>query len=490
MKTYHINKIITSLLVIFTMVGCEGNLEPVTYNQLSPSNFPKNVEDVRTAVTGCYSKMGNYHIPNWKNRLIMNTATTDEFTCFWGHWSWENYSKFLWNSSSESVISPYTEYVQAHTICINTIERIKQVSMNEELKHRYIAEIHGLISMISYTLYDFYGPVPLVTDTKITMNPNTTFLPQRPTQEWMIKYIEDNAKLAIDGTPKIYAESDFGRVTQGTAQMVLLKLYMHEKMWEKANTVADKITDLGVYQLQNSYKSIFSIANEQNSEIIWAIPQNISDMFNQWLAHVLPSPYVSPQGIPVQKWGGYKVPWDMYNKFEERVDERLSCLWRYINTNDGILDLKTSNEDWAKLGAIPVKYDEDPASTGLAHGNDLVVYRYAEVLLSKAEALNEMNGLNQVSVDLVNQIRNRAKATPITIDMFADKDQFNNYILDERFRELFCEGARREDLIRHGKYVEKAIERGAVDVNDNYNLFPIPQSARDENPQINQNPGY
>ncbi|QZT37316.1 RagB/SusD family nutrient uptake outer membrane protein [Halosquirtibacter xylanolyticus] len=490
MKTYHINKIITSLLLVLILVGCEGNLEPVTYNQLSPSNFPKNAEDVRTAVTGCYSKMGSYQIPNWQNRLIMNIATTDEFVCFWGHWSWEDYSKFLWNSSSDNVILSYTEYIQAHTICINTIDRISQVAMNEDLKKRYIAEIHGLMAMLSYTLYDFYGPVPLVTNTKITMDPNTTFLPKRQTKEWMIKYIEENVQKAVEGTPKIYAESDFGRVTQGTALMALLKLYMHEKMWDKANATADQITALGVYQLQDTYKSIFSIANEKNSEIIWALPRNVSDMFNQWLAHVLPSPYVSPQGIPVQKWGGYKVPWVMYDKFEEGKDQRLECLWRYINTKDGVLDLKASTEAWAKLGAIPVKYDEDPASTGLAHGNDYVVYRYAEVLLSKAEALNELNGLNQTSVDLVNEIRNRAGATPITIGMFTDKNDFNNYILDERFRELFCEGSRREDLIRHGKYIEKAIERGAVGISETHNLFPIPQIARNENPNITQNPGY
>lgn len=490
MKTKIYFRVLASFFLLSIFTSCEGDLEPETFDKLSPSNFPKNSEDVRTAVTGCYSKLQNFHIPTWRYRLMMNTATTDEFKCYWGHWSWETYSKFLWNANNEAVISCYKPYVNATTVCVNTIERIRPVEMDEALKERYIAELRGIMALCGYTLYDFYGPVPIVVDPEITMDPNTDFQPERPTKEWMVNYIEEQAKYAMNNLPATYTNDDFGRISKGTAMMVLLKLYMKEKEWQKAADMAKAMMDLNVYELQGTYKSIFSIFNERNEEIVWAVPRTVSDGINTWLAHVLPGEYKSPAGIPVQRWGGYKVPWAMYDKFETENDQRLEVLWRKLNTAKGEVDIRTSDFPYASYGAIPVKYDEDPGSTGLAHGNDYVVYRFAEVLLARAEALNNLNGPNQESVDLINEIRNRAKTTPIDLDQFADKQALNDYILDERFRELFLEGSRREDLIRHGKYLKKAEERGAVITDDHFLLFPIPQWAIDENEKIQQNAGY
>ena len=70
-----------------------------------------------------------------------------------------------------------------------------------------------------------------------------------------------------------------------------------------------------------------------------------------------------------------------------------------------------------------------------------------------------------------------------------NKDTFRDFILDERGRELYCEGHRRDDLIRHGKYIEYARKDG-MDAKDYHILFPIPQKALNENSNLKQNPGY
>ena len=91
---------------------------------------------------------------------------------------------------------------------------------------------------------------------------------------------------------------------------------------------------------------------------------------------------------------------------------------------------------------------------------------------------------------MINEIRNRVHTTPINLADYPTKDALNDFILDERFRELHMEGHRREDLIRHGKYLSKAEERGASNTNLTRLVFPIPQSAIDENSNIIQNEGY
>ena len=156
-------------------------------------------------------------------------------------------------------------------------------------------------------------------------------------------------------------------------------------------------------------------------------------------------------------------------------------------------------------GAIPLKYSEDPAGTGVNQGVDYVVYRYANVLLALAEALNEINGPNQESIDLINRVRERAfdPDKPLNLADYPTKEDLRDRILDELGFELYFEGNRREDLIRHGKYVEYAndpVRMGGPDsrpINPQQNarpyhvLYPIPNEVIVESGGVlKQNEGY
>lgn len=491
-----IKSILRVFIILLVITACE-NLEPQVFDRLSPNNYPQNAEDARTLVTGGYGILhqdswASFADVSWMSRFIMNEATTDEFFSYWRGGVWETYRLFLWNSNSDHVTAKtYGPYIKAITNCVNIIAQLEPIDMDEKLKLRYQAEMKGVMALLAYTMYDYYGPVPIVVDPEITLDPNTDYEPDRPTKEWMVNFIKNTAREAADGLPVSYDAADYGRITKGTALMVMLKLAMHEKNWTEAASVSEEIMDLG-YQLEDSYISIFSVSNEMNNEIIFALPALVSDSrHNNWLAHVLPSAYVEPDGIPVQKWGGYKVPWEMYDeKFTEPQDERLEALWGSINTADGMVDLRSYPDQWAQDGAIPYKYPADPASTGEAHGNDWIIYRYADVLLLRAEALNHLTPLSGEAIELVNDVRERSNASPVSASDFAGEDAFNDFILDERFRELFMEGHRREDLIRHGKYLSEAAKRGAAFTDESRLLFPIPQWAIDGNSKIKQNPGY
>jgi starch-binding outer membrane protein, SusD/RagB family len=178
----------------------------------------------------------------------------------------------------------------------------------------------------------------------------------------------------------------------------------------------------------------------------------------------------------IQKWGGYKMTWKFYHTFE-RGDERLTRLIASYAGEDGLPynEVLTGSESDLKLGVLPIKYEEDPASIGTNNQIDWIVYRYADVLLLLAEALNRQNGgPTDECFNLVNQVRSRAGLTdayrtnqfivttvkgsvlrPVTITYdLTTMEGFNEFVLAERGHELWFEGCRRQDLIRHGKYFE------------------------------------
>ena len=109
-------------------------------------------------------------------------------------------------------------------------------------------------------------------------------------------------------------------------------------------------------------------------------------------------------------------------------------------------------------------------------GIDVIYLRYADVILCRAEALNEISGPNQESIDLINQIRKRAGLSNILVSDFSSQGELRDHILAERGWEFYMEGLRREDLIRHNKYIERARVR-TPSAQDFHNLYPIPKTG-------------
>ena len=302
---------------------------------------------------------------------------------------------------------------------------------------------------------------------------------QQSTSEKGDYFIEDGMSEAIPELPYRYDKADYGRITKGLCQMILLKLYMKQHEWTKAIEIARELMkpEYG-YRLyprsSGGYPALFTIAAEQDNEIIYAVP-NSTAFPNAWYPHVV-APTYPLNNEAIQKWGGYKMTWEFYWTFE-RGDERTTRLIAEYTGKDGLPyneKLRGTITD-LKLGVLPIKYEEDPASTGTDNQIDWIVYRYADVLLLLAEALNRANGgPTDEAFDLLNQVRRRAglqdavpsanftvttvKGTtlrPVTLSYdLTTMEGFNEFILAERGHELWFEGCRRQDLIRHGKYYE------------------------------------
>ena len=504
-----------NILFSFLLLSASAcSLDVEIYDQLSSDNVLNTEDDVKSAVTGIYHELrgGGWSGYNcaWGSLLTMQVGCTDECDC---NWNWDVQMDYLWKAETADMGLFYKEMVPAITKATALLERMRKVSISAPLKRRYTAEVRCLRAIWAYDLYDLYGTIPVIIDPDIALNPEKaqSYTPQRPAVEWYVNFIDSELKEAEENlkTASSLSASEYGHMTKGIAQMYLLKLYMHEAgqerhyrhnenkammWWGRVDSITNVMINDGEYSLQKDYMSIWSPLNQKNDEVIFPIPNfAVGGLGNCFLAHTLPADYVSRNNIALTKWGGFLVPWSFYDSYDPKDKRRNALLSSYWN---GKKEVDRRTEYVGKPGAIPMKYQENPNTTGQWDGSEYVINRYAEVLLGRAEALNELHGPTQEAKDLVHQIRSRAfdnyegSKYEKEINDINDKTAFRDHLLDERGWEFCWEGMRRPDLIRHGKLISNALDRGKVMAENKHILYAIPQSVCYENPQITQNDGF
>ncbi len=487
-------RILYLLVICFSLSSC-FDLDPEMYDVINPGIFPQNEADAEAlVVAAAYSPFRDnaYNgIFNSGNGIhVVSEMTTDAGICTWGSSLWSDLHMHSWTPDHEYISLEYTRYANNISAMTLTMERIKNVPMSESSLARMTAELKCGRGWLAFLLYDFFGPIPVASLEQL-QNPLKDEIVARPTKEWMVNFIETDLKEAAKVLPPKVDANEYGKFTRGLAYTVLMKLYMHEGRWADAEAAGRELmkSEYG-YALMSRYKDIFTMENEGNSEIIWASICDRAGNMQNWLAHVLPSQFPT-KNTSISKWGGYKVPWDFYNTFEAG-DKRLeSIVGEYVGS-DGVLYNQKNPGAELGLGAIPVKVGEDPEDTGDHSGVDWVVYRYADVLTLLSEAIvRKGNAVTQEAVDLLNTVRERAGLSSYTLASFSGVEDFLDKVLLERGHELCFENCRRSDLIRHGKFIQYARDRGSVTTKDEYVLMPLPQSVINEGKGIIvNNPGY
>lgn len=178
----------------------------------------------------------------------------------------------------------------------------------------------------------------------------------------------------------------------------------------------------------------------------------------------------------------YKIYTSFLDTFDSE-DERLNAFrTEFVNTEGETIVLGEDN-------AITLKFPEYPNQDASRSSDDFPFIRYADILLSRSEALNEINGPNQESVDFLNMVREASGVAAYQISDFDSTLDFRDAILDERDWEFHTEALRRQDLICHDKFIEMAIERGKL-AQAFQVRYPIPQTEIERNPNLVQNEGY
>jgi len=260
---------------------------------------------------------------------------------------------------------------------------------------------------------------------------------------------------------------------------------LNNKQWEETSETAKEIIESNTYSLFRGADrtELFDIKNERNNEFIYVIPFiPLSPIGNTYISHAAPPGYVFKYPPHVNFAAQFKVRSDFVNTFEPEDQRRDAFLFQYVNNTGKTVVL--GQDDVRSF-----KYPEDPNGLGDVTGNDFPLLRYADILLSRAEAVNELNGPNQESIDLINQVRNVAGLPELVLTDFSDKTSLRDHILLERGWEFHTEALRRQDLIRMDKFISWAQQRGKP-AKDYMVLFPIPQREIDANPNLQQNAGY
>lgn len=479
MQTRHFYKLIAILFFPVLFSSCKKSLDETVYSELSPDNFLTEEKGLSTVLTSAYSSM-QYLLAEAASDLHSDMVISGQA---WGRGgAWEAFyfvrmRNYTWDATGDISLVYWNKLYKTILYCNTVLDNIDGGNFSTAFKDNTKGEALAIRGYSYWKLFSFFGPTAIFT----TANSTDLMLP-KATEAQMKERIEQDLLQAIDLLP--VTQGQFGRFTKGAALSVLCKYYLNTKQWEKCLEYAQKVIDLNQYQLQPDYQQLFSLTNENNNEVIFVFPREASPqgVSTNLVALTLPPDY--PRAANIVLFPAILYVFDSFVDQFEATDTRANFFVKsYVNTAG------VNVVGYGKDQTLTLKYALDPKGSQASDGNDIKVIRYADILLSKAEALNELNGPTQEAVDLVNQIRNRAQASPITLGLFT-KDTFRDFILKERGMELFFEGKRREDMIRHGKLISDAQARGIANAQPFHVLYPIPQVEIDANPNMEQNDGY
>ncbi|MDD7888240.1 RagB/SusD family nutrient uptake outer membrane protein [Flavivirga sp. 57AJ16] len=486
----NVNFYLIGLFVLLT-VACNPDLESINYDEINPAIFPASEADVEALVVAAYyplrgSWWDGIHTTSERGIMFVNESTTEILQGNFGVQQLATLTSYV--PSSEGITRFYDDFYNRISSNTLSIDRLENSSVNENIKKVGVAELKCARAFLSYELFDMFGPI-VVAPLEVLQNPLVETPLARLSHDDMVNFIEQDLLDAAEDLPAP-ADAVYGRFSQGFARMLLIRLYLHEKRWTDVEAQANAIMDMNYYELVDDYVDMFSTKSQvDNKEIMFAIPADYAATSeNQWQQMVLPSNYPDGGG-----WATIQSSWMFYDSFEPNDVRKTNLIAEFTGT-DGITYNRSNPANIMQMGPLPLKIENDPNRTTLTT-IDIILYRYADVILSKAEAIaNKNNTPNQEAIDLVNEIRERAGLDPILLADYSDIDVFNEMILKERSHEYWCEnGQYRSDLIRHGKFVEHALElNGTSSQAEPYKeLYPFSLGKIAEGKgAFLQNPGY
>jgi hypothetical protein len=474
----------------FLTVSCKKQLEDKIYDRLVPANYFNTDGEAISAANSIYGALNgtgwDYYGAGNERIQMLHDATTDEFAPTGGSGYYPDLNTFNWKSQDAAFSVNWRDAYRGISYCNYILQYLPaSTKVSDAIKKRVIAEAKTGLGLFYKDLVELFGDVPLVK----SFNEGITTSPARTPANDVLNYAADQLKAAIPDLPASYGSGDNGRFTKGAANALLVKIYLYQKNWDGVIAAASSIIS-GPYQLdQAGYANLFIPENQNNKEFI-LIKQAFPDFNtgNTMPTYCLPPDYKLPPGVSIQIWNAYRIRRAFYESFDPADSRKALIIASYPNINGGTTTIAAPGD------VICMKYGFDTKANIVFATNDMPLIRLADIILAKAEALNQKNGPNQEAVDLINQIRMRAFNNDITkkkqLSDFASKSALSDWILKERGWELYFEGHRRMDLIRNDKFLDMAAARGAIDPTTRRLLFPIPQSEIDINSNLVQNPGY
>jgi tetratricopeptide (TPR) repeat protein len=508
-------KIFTIILLGITAISCDDYLEITNPNRQTTDTFWTTSAGAMqgvTAIYSCFSKPGG--LARW---YYFDTDLRSDEGYSASPWiELQNSTKFIViNYDFVAYRSVWDDHYRAIYRANQAIKFIPDITMDEALKSRLIAEAKFLRAYFYFNLVSLWGNVPMVTEPNVI-----TELEPYSTIEENWAQIETDLNDAIAVLPASYTGNDIGRPTKGAAYALLGKALLQQKKYEEAFDAFDWLVEgdgKSFYGLAANYADNFRHTAEYNNESVWEVsfsdkiagpPTEGEDFADHTLGNNR-AQFFAPRGIgwsdgQCRRWVADEFLTE--NTIDGERDPRLPITCLFNNTDEaGPTATMVYGQTFEQRfpGSQEVwfhKYQNDYWRNFENYHSpiNIRVIRFADVLLMYAEILNELDQTAAAYpyVDRVRQRSNMAKLSDIKPGM--TKEEFLEQLKHERVVELAGESVRWNDLVRWGDLdTQEAVDAVAARDPDFANfqvgrdkLLPIPQSERDINQNLQQNPKW
>jgi len=460
--------------IFFT--ACEEELFIEPPSDLSLANFFQNENDVELAVIGAYDALqsnGQYAV-NFKFFMEIRSdhSYVEDLSRSGGQRG--EFDIFTLNPANTFVNDTWVSCYQGIQRCNVILNRIDEVNMDESLKNTWKGEVLFIRALTYFNVVRIWGDAPLIlTETDDAFE---SFDHTRERSEAIFTQIIEDLNQSIQILPQI---NEAGRVTRGAAQTLMGKVYLTLKRFDEAEASLKSVIDGGNYRLLDNYMEIFGARNENNDESIFEIQFESGGIGEGSLLATDHAPINANELVgPGVNTVGDNLPTPALFKLYSENDARKASIGQL---DDGRLYSRKY------LDSIAVANDA---------GINVIVLRYADVLLMYAEALNE-TGQTAAAMSYLNQVRDRAGVKLYESGELATQEAMRQAIADERQLELSMENHRWFDLVRTGKAIDVMNQHEypngniSVTVTEEKLLFPIPLTQIDASSgNLTQNPGF
>lgn len=482
---------------IILISGCNEWLYLEPEDGIIRQEYWKSKEDVHSAVMGCYaSLLGNgqgkdYSVP--------------ELLFIWGEIRGDMISLHRLKSEYQYIINGdilpdnkvcmWNPFYRTINYCNTVLEfapGVQQIdpSFSMDQLNQYMAEVRALRALMYFYLARSFGEVPIkLTATKSDVE---NFVIPKSSHQEILTQIKTDLRLAEAYAPITYPDlaSSKGRITRAAVNAIQADVYLWNSQYDSCILACNKIINSGMYGLlENDLFWFTNLYVDGNSvESIFEL-QFSTEVLNPYYRMLKRDKYFRASALAIEEY----FPVD-FNQPPDSADIRADGASYKISDNYTI---------WKYIGKdrYTARFEYE------AYGN-FIIYRFAEILLFKAEALSQQGNINE-ALKLVNLVRKRGQASKASayVDV-SDPSTMTEYVLAERCREFAYEGKRWYDVLRVARrndyermdllismVLRSAPAEKRVTIMNKYldtqsHYFPIYYTELQANPALEQNPFY
>lgn len=501
--------IITKLILMSTLLlsmGACTDLDEEPVGILAPESFFKTQADAEAAVMGSYSWIASEYL--YGRRLLITLQLLGDM-CDIGDIGTASQrvqiNNFVTDGNNGMITDMWPIFYQVIGAANAAIDGIPAIAMNEDYKNQLIAEAKMVRALCYYHMVQLWGDIPYVGEF-VSDPASVKDISKTPKQEIYDRIIAD-CEEGVKYLPNKYENDIRSRPTKGSALTMLASVYLTIKDYAKAAQYAEEIINNAPvygYALMEDYQDLWKGDLGNHKEQIWAVdfkgsiqgstyPQNVDFM----------APITGVRDADMKGWSVVVPSPGVYASFDNR-DYRKKVSFLTETPVNGVMTPYTAWR-WPRIHLA--KWCLYPGSNATQDGtlsdHNYTIFRYAEVLLIAAEAINESTGNPTAKAyEYVNAVRTRARNYggtssdfPANLQSGMSQAEFRSAVREERRVELAFEWKRWYDLVRWGTAKEAFTGVNSYEPHANFQdyhtLLPLPQDELDRNPNLlPQNPGY